>query len=472
MTLTGALSELAVEMPSQGIDDQAIGAARKMTLDALACALAGWDAPGVRDVIEQVRAWGGTEEASVLVHGGRCPAPTAAFANSVMIHALDYDDVHIPGTLHIMSVVLPAAMAAAEMADATGRDLLEAVTVGVEVAGRTALWCKSHDTRLWSGALLPTSMHGGFGAVAAAARLLGLSMEQTVNAMGINYAQASGNRQALHDRTLTKRLQPGFAARSALWATALAERGVTGPEEALEGDGGLFNVYYECDPPTVEELLEPRAQWEIERVSVKRHTSCGACHPALFAAQRLREGENLQPEDIVGAEIFGHREGGFVSEPLDLSENPQVAAQFSVQYCVAYALLRGEQKLEDWTEAAILADEEVAEFADRILFGSVPRFWEKERYESPPDFGPYTRKWQGVQVYTTDEWVHDYAMCPAQVFDPDAVSYEDVQAKFRNCAEFSNLCDDECTEALIASVEALASEAPVRESMEAWWGLE
>lgn len=469
MTLTEALSELAIETP--GIPASAERAALKMTLDSLACALAGWNAPGVREVIEQMVAWGGAEEASVLVHGGRLPAPNAAFANSVMIHALDYDDVYIPGTLHIKSVVLPAALAAAEMVDATGPELLAAITVGVEVAALPARWCKQSETRTWSGALLPTSMFGGFGAVAAAARLLDLSVEQAVNAMGINYAQASGNRQALHDRTLTKRLQPAFAARSALWAAALAGRGVTGPEEALEGDGGLFRAYYECDPPTVEELLGEDGRWQIERVSVKRHTSCGACHPALFAALRVREEEDLQPEDIVAAEIFGHREGGFVAKPLDLSENPQVAAQFSVAYCVAYALLRGEQRLEDWTDEAILADEEVAEFTDYVLYGSVPRFWQKERYESPRDFGPYTRKWQGVQVYTENEEVHELAMCPAQVFDPDAVSYEDVQVKFRKCAAFSGLCGEIRADELMASVEALASDAPVREAMDAWWSM-
>jgi len=121
MTLTRALAEFALMTKTDSVPESALAASRKLTLDSLACALAGWHAPGVADVVDQMRTWGGAPEASLLIHGGHLPAPNAAFANSVMIHALDYDDVHIPGSLHIMSVVLPAALAAGEMAGATGR---------------------------------------------------------------------------------------------------------------------------------------------------------------------------------------------------------------------------------------------------------------------------------------------------------------------------------------------------------------
>lgn len=468
MTLTGVLSELAIETPGDTLTAETLDAARRMTLDALGCALGGWNAPGVGEVFEQMRAWGGADEASLLLHGERLPAPNAALANSAMIHALDFDDVHIPGTLHIMSVVLPAALAAAQMADATGRELLEAVAVGVEVAARPATWCKGQPSRPAAHAFLPTSVFGGFGAAAAAARLLGLSVQQCVNAMGLNYAQASGNRQALHNRTLAKRLQPGFAAASALCATALAARGVTGPSEALEGEGGLFRAYYECASPTVETLMIRRPQWEIERVSIKRHTSCGACHPALHAAERLRKEEDLKPEQIARVEVFGHRDGGFVSKPFEVGDDPQVAAQFSVQYCVAYALLRGSQRLEDWTDEAILADTEVANLARSITFVDTPEDV-PEPLARPADFPPYTIDWHGTIVHTTDGRRLMRADCPAQVFAPDAVSDDALRAKFLRCADFSGLCDDARAESLLASIEALREDAPLKEILQPWW---
>jgi len=338
------------------------------------------------------------------------------------------------------------------------------------VAARPAMWRQEHPSRPAAHAFLPTSLFGGFGAVAGAARLLGLSVEQCVNAMGLSYAQASGNRQALYDDTLAKRLQPGFATRSALWATALAEREVTGPEAALEAQAGLFRAYYDCEPPTVEELMVERPRWEIERVSIKRHPSCGACHPALHAAERLREEEALEPEQIARVEIFGHREGGMVCRPFDPGDDPQVAAQFNVQYCVAYALLRGRHRLDDWTNEAILADEQVADLARSITFVDTPAD-APEPIEWPGDFPPAKSHWRGPIVHTTDGRRLMRAECPASIFAPDAVSDDALREKFRRCAEFSGLCDDARCETLLASVEALDSDAPLSEIMRAWWGL-
>lgn len=123
----------------------------------------------------------------------------------------------------------------------------------------------------------------------AASRLLGLAREQCVEAMGINYAQVSGNRQALLDMTLTKRLQPAFAARSAPWALGLASRGMTGPHRALEGRCGYFHAYMNGDVPNAEELTVSKAWYELENVAVKRYPGCGACHspPAVSDSPTL-----------------------------------------------------------------------------------------------------------------------------------------------------------------------------------------
>jgi len=231
--------------------------------------------------------------------------------------------------------------------------------------------------------------------------------------MGINYAQTSGNRQALHDRTLTKRLQPAFAARSALWATALAGLGITGPSGALDGDGGLFRAYYEAEPPTVEELMVQRPLWEIERTSIKRYPSCGACHSAQGAAERLRVEEGLRPEDIERVEIFGHRLGGFVSQPFEMGDSPQVAAQFNVQWCVAYALLRGGARLADLTDEAVRSDTEVADLARAITFTETPED-APAIDELPPDVLAYAGRPHGVIVHTRDGRRLMRSRCPAE----------------------------------------------------------
>ncbi|MBS3763561.1 MAG: MmgE/PrpD family protein, partial [Planctomycetes bacterium] len=338
MTLSEVLSDVGLRPDVTDIPSSAYEAAKKLLLDATGCAIAGQQEPGVRQAVEQAEAWGGKEEATIIGRGTKVPAPNAVFANAAMTHALDYDDVYIPGTLHITSIIVPIMLAAQEMSETSGKKALAAMIMGIEVAGRLSM---AERGRRRGMGFLPTSLAGSFGAVLTVARLLRLDRRECVNAMGINYAQVSGNRQALLDSTLTKRMQPGFAARSALWSTTMAARGVTGPERALDGEAGYFSVYMNGDAPEAEELTKEREWLQVERVAIKRWPSCGACHHAQAAAEKLREEEDLRPEQIAGVELFGCGPGGLVGNPFRIGENPQVDAQFSVAWGVAHTLLRG-----------------------------------------------------------------------------------------------------------------------------------
>lgn len=123
----------------------------------------------------------------------------------------------------------PENSAQADVLPSMFTDGLAAMILGIELAARIGV--AEHSRRRGQG-FLPSSLAGSFGAVITAACLLGLSREQIVHALGINYAQISGNRQALLDASLTKRLQPAFAVRSALWAVDLARTGITGPRQS------------------------------------------------------------------------------------------------------------------------------------------------------------------------------------------------------------------------------------------------
>lgn len=460
MTLTEVLTDIGLGTAADEITPAAFDAARKMVLDSLGCALAARTAPSVREVSEQMRDWGGKPEATVLLSGDRIPAPNAAFVNGTLIHALDYDDIHIPASLHIMSVVLPAALAAAEMAGASGRDLLAGVIMGVEVAGRLGI---AERPARRGGAFLPSSLVGGFGAVVAASRIMGLPERQCVDAMGVNYAQTSGNRQALHDMTLTKRLQPALAARSAMWAVALAARGITGAPHALEGASGYFHAYLDGSVCTEDDLRTERPQVEIERLVVKPYTSCGACHSAHAAADRLVAEERLRPEDIERVELFGCGPGGLVGGPFRIGENPQVDAQFSVRYAVATALLRGPARLEYFTDEDVRRRADVAELASSMTFVDRPPDVPPSP-ESPPDYPVYTTQHHGVIVHTRDGRRLMRAQCPAQTFAPGAATFADVLPKFRQCAAFSGVCSPTRAEEIIAAVRDL-DRAPAIDSL-------
>ena len=458
MTHTEILTDIGLSPTVDEISPAAYMAAKKMLLDTLGCALAARSCPGVPEVVEQMRYWGGKPEATVLLYGDRVPAPNAIFANSTLIHALDYDDVYIPGSLHLTSIIVPIVLATAEMSKSSGKAALAAMVMGIEVAARLGLAGRS---RRRSGAFLPSSLDGGFGAVVAAARLLGLTHEQCVDAMGINYAQVSGNRQALHDMTLAKRIQPAFAARSAMWGVALARRGVTGPRRALEGRAGLFSAYMNGDVPDADELTAAKDWFEIENVSVKPYTSCGACHSAQAAAEILIAEERLKPEEIERVELFGCGPGGLVGNSFVIGRNPQVDAQFSVAYGVALTLLRGPAKLRHFTDEAILADTEVADLAASTVFVDRPEDVPEELTGGPPDFGSYTSRPHGLIVHTRDGRRLVRARSPAQTFEARTVGFDDVVPKFKDCARFSGVCDSARTDGIIEEVGALDTRSSV-----------
>jgi 2-methylcitrate dehydratase PrpD len=452
MTMTESLTDIGLAPASADLPESAYEAAARLMLDALGCALAAANAPGMAAVAEQMQDWGGKPEATTLVFGNRVPGPNAVFTNSALVHALDYDDVYIPGILHITSIIVPVVLAAGEMSNASGRDTLAAMIMGIETAGRLG----RAETPLRRGAgFLPSSLVGGFGAVTAAARLLGLSREQCVQAMGINYAQASGNRQALLDHTLTKRLQPAFAARSAMWAVALANRGITGPHRALDGEAGYFQCYMNGTLPSREALTEPREVLAVEHVAVKRFPSCGACHHAQFATERLMAEEALRPEDIDRVELFGCGPGGLVGHPFEPGDSPSVAAQFSVSWAVARTLLRGSPRLADYTDERVAGDTAVIQFARRITYVPVP----EGLPPAPPvplDYPPAHTRPQGVIVHTIDGRRLMRAQYPTETFGPGNATFEQTVEKFRDCARFGG-CPVAREDVVIRLVKGLAS---------------
>ena len=436
MTLTEILADICLAEDAENISDNAYRAAEKLLLDSLGCAMAAHDAPGIQAVTDQVIEWGGKNEASLFLSSETAPAPNAAFVNSAMIHALDYDDVHIPGLIHITSIVVPAMLATGEMAGASGKNALAAMITGIEVAARLAM---AETRRRRSAGFLPSSLAGGFGGVATAARLLGLNREQTVNALGINYAQAAGNRQALLDLTLTKRLQPAFAVRSAIWSVALARRGVTGPEKSLEGEAGYFKLFMNGEIPAAEEFLTDREQKEVERVALKRYPSCGGCHHVQIAAERLAVREKLGPEKIARVELFGCGPGGLVGNPFRLGSNPQVAAQFSAAWAAAFALLRGKAKLADYTNRAVTEDKQVVDLAGRITYTAVPDDVPRAS-EMPADYPKGHDSPHGLILHTTDGRRLTACQYPFETFAPGNMSFEETVEKFKDCAEFSGIC--------------------------------
>ena len=347
MTLTETFASHVANFKSRELGAPVAAATRRLVLDTVAVAWAGANAPGGKAVRDLVVADGGSTEAMTWAWGDRLPVASAAFVNGVSAAALDYDSVYEAGSVHADAVVVPAAWAAAERAGACGMDFLAAVALGTDIA------CRLGKAARKSSGWFYTSLTGVFGAAAACARLAGHGPDVIANALGLALANTAGTQQALIEKTMAKRLQSAFAARAGVFCAQLAGAGATGPRAALEGPFGYFAKYEDCDPKV---LLDGLGEvFENARSAIKKYPSCTANHAPVDAAIALAEELDIDAAAIDAVEVtLSPFSAGLVGGPFEPAANPQVSAQFSIQYSLAAALLRRRLAIADIQDSAVL----------------------------------------------------------------------------------------------------------------------
>jgi 2-methylcitrate dehydratase PrpD len=235
------------------------------------------------------------------------------------------------------------------MVRADGREVLTGIVAGLEVMCRVALGLGGRSRRGFHA----TPVCGGFGAAAAAARILGLSTEQVEHAFGIVLSETAGNMQFHVNGAWTKRSQIGHASSSGLLAAALARRGYTGPAQSLEGEHGFFRLYADAPSPgTV--LPGLGSDWHILQIAFKPHASCRGTHAAIDAAIAVRQEQRVCFGDIERVEVGLPRAPldliALLAEPEHRKRQPQttVDGQFSIHFCVAVALRLGRLAWDDY----------------------------------------------------------------------------------------------------------------------------
>ena len=365
----------------EDIPEAVLDIVRADIFDTMACATAGISAEGVPALRDLLVGWGGTGEAHIWCDGSRVPAHHAAWVNGMMAHARDFDDTHDGAVLHAGVSVVPAAIAAAERdPSASGADLLAGIAAGLELICRLGVATK---IGIIESGYMYTSLFGHFAATAAAARVMRMDAEETVNALGIAYSQAAGTHQVTRDAALTKRMQPGFAAKTALISTALGRAGIRGARKTFEGVDGLFNSYFrgDYDPKVLRAGLGQR--FHLADLSFKPFPCCRFNHTAIEAALELRrllaEAGHPRIEAIVAK--VNHQSHEAVGTPIGMRQAPQniVQAQFSIPYTVACALIEGQVGIAQFTNEALTVAP-VLELAGRITVetdAEIERDWSR-----------------------------------------------------------------------------------------------
>jgi len=341
VSITAQLARYAAGCQRHDIPAAATEAAKLFMLDTLAVAWAGSSAPGCPQVHALLADEGGRGDSTAWAYGGQLPAWAAAFINGMSSAALDYDSIGRDAPVHVNVAVLPAALAVAERQRVSGADFLAALVVGSDIMCRFGAAAR-HPPRGFH----YTSAFGVFGAAAAAARLLGLDAVATQHALGLAYIQAGGTQQANIEPSLAKRMLSAFAARSGVYAALLAQRGITAPAHAVEGQFGLFRLYQDCDEARLLDELGKR--FDSSRLSIKKYPSCGCNHTTIEGMLDLVQKHDIKPDEVSSVRLtVSPYMDRIVGMEYDPSGDPQVAAQFSIRYSVACALVRRRLGLEE-----------------------------------------------------------------------------------------------------------------------------
>lgn len=358
---------------------------------------------------------------------GQCRVPgrqdrwtpqAAALLGGAAAHSLDFDDTHAPAQLHPGAPVIAAALAAAQMNGANGRELLTGIVAGYEVMIRTAFGVNAlrHGERGYHG----SATVGVFGATAAAARVLGLNAQQLEDAFGTALSESAGTGQFVINGAWTKRFQVGNAAAGGVLAAALARRGFTGATQALEGREGFFRVY-SPEPRPDAALAGLGERWEILETGIKPYPCCRGIHTPLDGVLKLRATGQIDIGRIKSVRIgLAKRSVFVVGEPQDRRRNPKnvVDCQFSTHLCVAVALKHGRLGWDDYEPA--LADPQIHALMQRV-----------DVYEDAECEANFPKAFSAAVEITTEDdktW-REFVYAPQG--DPDTMlSPDQLRAKF------------------------------------------
>lgn len=347
-TISSRLAAYAAGFTLDAVPAEVRERASYLMLDALGIALAStrWDF--ARQTLAGLRELAGPGgDVPVIGCGQNLPLRDAVAMNALLVHGLDYDDTHPRGVIHVTTSVLPAALGLGARMRVSGRELLAACVLGVETATRIASAAKGGFHQV---GFHPTGLIGAFGCTLAAARLLALSADATVNAQGIALSLASGSLEFLEDGAWTKRLHPGWAGGAGITAATLAKHGFVGPRAAYEGRFGLYASHLgtlaaQCDLALATEGLGE--VWETLNVAIKPVPACHFTHACADAASLLHAQWQQSPVRRIVARVpAGVMKT--VCEPIASKRRPANAydAQFSIPYSVATGLRLGRFTLD------------------------------------------------------------------------------------------------------------------------------
>ena len=419
-SVSAHLADWVAQLKPEHLDAAAERAALDTLIDVLGLCVAARDTDYTKATLA---AFSEAGDCTVIAQGRRLSAGAAAAINGTAAHGEDFDNTFEGCPVHSGAVVVPAALAIAELAKADGSRTLLAIAAGIEVMCRLGLIA---DKSVHKAGFHPTAVLGTFAATVSAAIIQRLSPAAITDSLGVAGSLASGIIEYLADGSSTKRLHAGWAAQSGLRAAALGGAGFSGPGTVFEGTHGFFSAFAPSIKPDFSHLLDDLGRrWVGSQLAFKPYACGTMVQPYIDCAIKLRK------QGVKAAEIeriscaVGEGTVHRLWDPLSLKQRPPTAyaAKFSTPYCMAVAFLEGDAGLAQFTEAKV-KDKAVLDLAARI------DYWVDPKNEYPKNYsGHLTAKLRDGRTIQIDQ-PH------LRGGSRDPLSRAELEHKFRQNAAF------------------------------------
>lgn len=323
------------------LDDFTVSRIKTRVLDAIGVIAAGVHAPMCDELFDLLKSYGAAKQSAAFFRGERIDAPSAAMINSFSMRSYDFEAIEAENenrkssAAHISGTTVPTALACAERAHANGREFMCALALGDDIVARLGAASGFDVYGGWDN----TNTINGLGATVIAGKLGGLDERQLNNALGLDLNMLGGSMDNINYKTLAFKLPMALAARNAIFSADFARRGMTATHDAFGGKKGYFFLF--CgDKQRPELLCKDLGEVFYGDVVVKPWSACRATHPSIDACMQIVGAHDIDPEQVAKVVIHTtpRTAQGFVGQPFEIGEDPQVSGAFSIIYTAAVAI--------------------------------------------------------------------------------------------------------------------------------------
>lgn len=419
----------AVNLKYEDIPTDVVELTKKQIIDTLGViAAASTLGQGSREIVKLVKDSSAKGKSTIIGYGGRVPSWLAGFANGAMVHELDYDD--LGGGGHPSACIVPTVFAVAEeTGKIDGKELIVAIAAAVDLNCRMGLAISRSGNSLGHSGWMTPPLFGYFTATVAAGRILKLTEEQMLFAIGHTLQQAAGSTQWQYSPgSVFRGIRDGFSIKGGILSALMAKRGLPGTKDSLEGKAGFFNLYFRGDYDRSRLIDGLGKQFENTQVGFKPWPVCGVPLPSVDATLGLMNEYKIPPGDIDQIEVSIAE----LSEPtraqaesLESRRRPEtiIDAKFSIPFALGVVATHGKVVIKDFTPEG-LQDKAVLQMADKVIIKSDPKL-----KETPFSLSVSVRTRDGKQFSRGVDVPYGNARKP--------ISKDDLLIKFRDCVTYS-----------------------------------